>query len=109
MDDSVLLAPTEATLAKHGLDLDLWYEIALRQDFVCGACGTLPKNQRLNIDHEHVRGYYNMDPEDQRKYHRGLLCHMCNRYRLARGASVANLRGAADYLERYERRRDADS
>ena len=46
-----------------------------------------------------------MAPADRWQYVRGLLCWGCNGFRLARGATVANLRGAADYLEAYESRK----
>jgi len=65
----------------------------------------VPKTRRLVIDHEHVRSWKSMKPEDRKQYVRGLLCWSCNHYRLARGATVENLRGAADFLEAYGLRR----
>jgi len=104
-----ILVPTALTLKKHGLDEHAWRVILDRQRGVCGACGTLPPSLRLNLDHEHVRGYAKMSDENKRKYHRGLLCMMCNRYRLARGATFQNLQGAANYLRAYENRRIDES
>lgn len=94
--------PTDVTLKKHGLTSELWREMLDRQGGVCGACGHEPPSSRLNIDHEHIRGYAKMLAEKKREYHRGLLCYMCNKYRLARGSTVENLQGASDYLRRYE-------
>lgn len=102
-----LLVPTPATLKKYGGNESKWFLLAFGQDFVCGACGKLPKTFRLVIDHEHVRGWARMAPADRWQYVRGLLCWTCNGFRLARGATVENLRGAADYLAAYEARRAA--
>jgi len=97
--------PTDPTLKKHGLTPELWREMLDRQGGVCGACHRAPPSQKLNVDHEHVRGYYDMPPERRRQYHRGLICYMCNKFRLARGATVENLEGAAVYLRAYESRK----
>ncbi len=103
-DKSGIQQPRLETLAKYGLTVGDWREILDRQGGVCGACKTLPPSHRLNIDHEHVKGWKTMPPEKRKQFVRGLLCYMCNHYRLARGATVFNLRGAADYLEAYENR-----
>jgi len=99
--------PLPATLKNHGLTVELWRTMldACPRDRQgnagCMACGKRPKNLILNIDHEHVRGYKRGSDMFKRLYIRGLVCHMCNRYRLARGATAEVLRGAADYLDRY--------
>jgi hypothetical protein len=107
--------PSPATLDRYGFGCgpaaladtpyDDWFALLASQTGTCGACRHVPPALRLNVDHEHVRGWKDMPPEKRRIYVRGLLCYMCNHYRLARGATVDNLRGAADYLERYEERR----
>lgn len=107
--------PTDPTLKKHGLcsedrkqaKPELWQEMLDRQGGVCGACGSDPPSGILNIDHEHVRGYYQMPPERQRLYHRGLVCYLCNKFRLARGATIAQLEGGAAYLRAYAERKAA--
>lgn len=96
-----IIVPTPATLNKYGLTEIAWAEILIRQDGACGACHKVPKSNRLVIDHEHVRGWKAMPTSERSPFVRGLLCYMCNHYRLARGATVANLRGAAEYLEDY--------
>jgi hypothetical protein len=106
-----LRTPLPITLAKHGLDVKAWqrmvYECPVDDEgnAGCMACGIRPKNLILNIDHEHVRGYANGSDEFKRQHHRGLVCHMCNRYRLARGATSLVLRTAAAYLDLYIQRR----
>lgn len=100
-------APTTTTLKKYGATVDLWKAMLEEQGGACGACSKLPKTGRLVIDHEHVRGWKDMAQADRWQYVRGLLCWSCNHYRLARGATVANLLGASTYLWRYEQRRVA--
>lgn len=100
-----LFVPSLATLIKYGGTVELWYEVAERQGFVCGACGKLSKTGRLVIDHQHIRGWAKMPTAQRWAYVRNLLCWSCNGFRLARGATVENLRGAAAYLEAYEDRR----
>lgn len=102
---SGFVCPTPATLKKYGLTAKDWQKILAAQGNMCGACGSVPTTKRLNIDHEHVRGWKKMEPERRKEYVRGLLCLLCNRYRLGKGATVENLRGAADYLQRYESRK----
>ena len=96
--------PTKATLKKYGLTVETWQAILDRQGGGCGACGLVPRSGRLNVDHQHVRGYKAMLPWQRANYVRGLLDYGCNSKRLSRGATVENLRGAADYLERYRNR-----
>jgi len=100
-----LYIPSVATIAKYGETDAGWKTIAARQGYACGACGKVPPSRRLNFDHEHVRGWKTMAPEQRRRYVRGLLCYMCNTKRLSRGATVDNLLGAADYLRDYETRK----
>lgn len=104
--------PTPGVLRKYGLTLDDWKAILARSRGRCEACGREPSvkynkrgpTKRLVIDHEHTPGFKKMKPKDRARFVRGLICWTCNHYRLARGATVQNLRGAADYLERYEAR-----
>jgi hypothetical protein len=108
-----LRTPLLATRRKHGLAVLAWQKLVDMCPMdqagraLCMACGIHPTNDILNIDHEHVRGYAKGTDEFKRRHHRGLVCHMCNRYRLARGATAAILRGAAAYLDRYEERKHA--
>ncbi len=98
--------PNFRTLSKYGLEHMSWLRLALKQGDTCAVCHKLPKSGRLVIDHEHVKGWKKMPPEQRRKYVRGLLCWTCNRYFLARGATVQKMLDAAEYLRQYQERRD---
>ena len=100
-----ILDPAPATLAKYGMALDFWLRMAKDQDWRCAVCRKNPK--RLVIDHEHVPGYKHMPPALRLRHVRGLTCDSCNHYVLTRYADANKHRQAAEYLERYERRRDA--
>lgn len=98
--------PTLPTLRKYGLDEEAWAAIGDRQDWVC-PCGRFPGKGTFRIDHEHVKGWKTMAPADRTRYVRGLVCWTCNFFQLAKGVTSARLRALADYLDEYERRRDA--
>lgn len=108
VEEPRIFTPHPATHAKYGFTAEEWREGMEKQDWKCGACRKRPVSGRLNYDHAHVRGWKKMPPEERKKYVRGWLCFMCNTHRLSRGATAENLRGAADYLEKYEARRAAD-
>lgn len=93
--------PAPATLAKYGLSLKDWRELVKAQGGRCGGCGRTPPSGRLNIDHEHIRGWKRLRPDDRKRYVRGLVDFQCNAHWLSRGATPEVLRGCADYLERY--------
>lgn len=97
--------PTRQTLRKYGLSVEEWRDILVTQDGGCGVCGKVPASGTLHIEHEHVRGWAKMAPEEKKQYVRGLACWFCNTNLLRIGTSPARLRAAADYLERYAERR----
>ena len=97
--------PRQETLVKYGLDETEWMKILERQNGKCGACHKVPTSGRMNIDHEHIRGWSKMKTADRKPFVRGLLCYMCNHYRLARGATIENLAGASGYLSAYAARK----
>ena len=100
-----LKRPTESTLRKYGLSVGDWNLIAFRQGERCALCKGLPPSGRLAIDHEHVRGFKRMPPDEKRKHVRGLLCQLpCNRYLLAKNTS-ATLDGVREYLAAHEGRK----
>lgn len=74
----------------HMAALELTYEqyIEINGGERCGICKALPRNRKLDRDHDHRTG----EP-------RGLLCHLCNRT-LGNRVTSAWLRSAALYLER---------
>ena len=96
--------PVQGTLDKYGMSLYDWEVLLFQQKGVCGVCGEEPASKRLVIDHEHVRGWRHMVPEERKKYVRGLCCVTCNHFVLTRYGTVEKFRGAAAYLERYEAR-----
>lgn len=99
-----ILVPLETTVAKYGITLMEWSYMLEDQDFACGCCGKVPSSGRLFIDHEHVRGWTKMPPEERRFYVRGLACYVCNRFVLNYRINATLLRQAADYLDRYSAR-----
>jgi len=99
-----VVVPTTATLRKYGLDVRTWDVIGERQHWTC-PCGRKPGTGKFNIDHEHVRQWKAMRPEDRRLYVRGLVCWTCNMFTLAKGATADRLRLLAAYLDRYEERK----
>jgi hypothetical protein len=105
--------PAPATLARYALTEDDWKAILDEQcrfwdseTGVCGECGKTPGPRKLYIDHEHVRGWKAMKPVMRKQYVRGLICYMSNKFRLARGSNAENLASAAEYLLRYEEKRN---
>jgi hypothetical protein len=74
--------PSQATLDKYGLTLELWLAIWDHQDRMCPVCEKEPKTGtgvEFNIDHRHVPNYYKKTAEERRKYVRGIVCNHCNR------------------------------
>lgn len=98
---SPLVVPTRATLSRYGLSENEWRAIAVAQNFVCYVCEQPPKKGRLCIDHEHVRGWKKMKPDERKKYVRGLLCWWCNSRYVSRSVTLAKARRVVMYLERY--------
>ena len=103
--DGVVRVPSAQTLRRYGLTETDWRRHLRRQGGVCGVCGKVPPSGTLHIEHEHVRGFKDMPPEQKRRYVRGLACWWCNANLLRRGTTPAKLRAAADYLEAYEERK----
>lgn len=97
--------PSKATLAKYGLSKEDWLDLVKKQNAVCYVCLKLTSTGRLCIDHEHVKGWKKMPPEERKKYVRGLLCWVCNHYYLGRGITIEKAVRVADYLREYELRR----
>ena len=94
--------PSKQTLKKYGLTEDEWRAILNTQGGGCGVCGNVPDSGTLHIDHDHVKGWKSLAPNERRQYVRGIICWYDNSVLLRRGVSVRRLRAAADYLERYE-------
>jgi hypothetical protein len=123
METTYFEAPTPTTLGKYGFGhgpaalnevpaMD-WLLLLDSQNSVCPICKKVPTPNkstgkvRFVIDHEHVRGWKAMPPEQRRLYVRGLTCWYCNHAYLGRGITVAKAKGVVDYLSRYLERRPA--
>lgn len=61
--------------------------------------------ERLNIDHEHLRGWAKLPDDERKKYVRGLLCPYDNRVVVGRHKESTRLKAAAKYLDSYHRRK----
>jgi superfamily II DNA or RNA helicase len=97
-----LIEPTKQTLRRYGLSLEEWKIMADNQGHVCKICKKYPLKGRLAIDHEHVKGWKKMPPEQRKKFVRGLLDWFCNSKVLTRGVDILKLEGALAYLKEYE-------
>lgn len=93
--------PTSPTLKKYGLSLEDWIKLFNKNNGCCHICGR-PFVTRTNIDHEHVRGFKKMTPEQRRQYVRGLLCPTCNRFIVMRGMTSERLFSAWKYMRAWE-------
>lgn len=96
--------PSLETLKKYGLSLAEWENILYSQNGVCYVCGKISSTGRLVTDHEHVKNWKKMPPEQRKTYVRGLLCWVDNHYTMGRGATVEKFIRAADYLGSYRER-----
>ena len=99
--------PKQATLDKYGLSLEGWKEIWKRQGKKCPICGKEPKTGtgcEFNVDHEHIKSWKKMPPEERRLYVRGIVCYMCNRYYMAKGMTNKKAMGIVNYLNDYDAR-----
>ena len=91
--------PASSTLAKYGLSLSEWTAMYDEYDGACHCCGA--EGRRLVIDHDHVRGWRDMPPEERKVHVRGLACPSCNHFVLTRYADAEKHRQAAEYLDRH--------
>jgi hypothetical protein len=95
-------APTPATLAKYGLTADEWWAIMERQGYRCPIMNQPSGTGRYVIDHEHVRGWKKMPPEQRKQHVRGIVSWFANHAYLGRGISVERALRVALFLAKYE-------
>lgn len=95
--------PKVETLRRYGMTQAEWIAMVRRQGGGCAICGNVPASGTLHVDHQHVRGWKRMPPEERRRYVRGVICWACNSLLRVR-VTVAWLRGATKYLLAYEKR-----
>ena len=97
----MLIEPSKATVKKYGLNLEEWKAMADAQNHACFVCKQEPKKGRLCIDHEHIKGWKKMPPEQRKKFVRGLLCWRCNTTFVGRAITVERSKAVTEYLENY--------
>jgi hypothetical protein len=98
-------APTPQTLAKYGLLLEEWLDMAGEACRVCEV--PWDSTRRAVVDHEHVKGWKTLPQGERRRYVRGVVCIPCNHFVLTRYGSPLKHRNAAVYLDDYEARKGA--
>lgn len=99
--------PSAATLRKYGITAEEWMARLEAQGWRCPICQRAARLLHLNTDHDHVPQWEKMEPEERRKYFRGILCAHCNFRRVNSRMPAAEAQRIADYLRDYEQRRSA--
>ncbi len=99
--------PSATTLRRYGLTQDDWLALLKAQGWKCPVCTKAARLVRLNTDHDHVPGWKDRSPAERARCVRGVLCAYCNHRRVNSRMSASEARRIADYLKRYETRRDA--
>ncbi len=98
--------PAAQTLQRYGLGRGGWTALVVTDVWVdvwkCPICRKTPPSGRTVIDHDHVRGWKKMPPEERKRYVRGVVCVTCNHFILTRYGSPDKFRRAAHYLEDYQ-------
>ncbi len=103
--------PALKTLATYGLTMEEWLcylnlsdERAARSAEVrCRICERV--QEQFVVDHQHVRGWKTMPPEERKLWVRGVICRGCNYFVLTRQVKALEHENAAKYLYEFERRR----
>lgn len=107
-DKTPLVIPTRSTLRRYGMTAVEWVRIVRGQGGVCPICKRFPKSGRFVTDHQHVRGWKKMRPEDRRRYVRGIVCFLCNGKCLSKWTTKERAQAVVDYLTAYERTHEPD-
>jgi hypothetical protein len=76
--------PTGRTLDKYGMMRLHFMYLWQTQNGMCGVCEKDLNTGRVFIDHEHCKGFASMTAKEKRGCVRGLLCFVCNKYRVAK-------------------------
>jgi hypothetical protein len=100
-----IIPPTARTLARYGLSQEDWLGMLERQGWCCPICRK-HRGVQFTTDHEHVRGWAKMPPEQRRLYVRGILCRHCNWKIVHSRLTAVQAQRITDYLVAYEERRD---
>lgn len=97
--------PRPGTLRRYGMDAGDWLALLAAQGWRCPICER--RMPTFNVDHEHVRGWANMEAAERRRYVRGILCVHCNWKMVNSNLPADKAQRIANYLQAYEERRDA--
>jgi hypothetical protein len=96
--------PTQPTVAKYGMGRLEWLLMLRDQGWKCPIRDHFVRE--FVTDHEHVRGWKKMPPDERRGYVRGLVCRGDNYFVLSRHIDTSQLAlRVASYLKNYEGRR----
>ena len=96
------MTPRERHLLNtYGITEKEYDKMLKAQKGVCFICGSPAKTRALSVDHEHVPKYAKMPKDEKRKYIRGALCFVCNKFFLHRGMTIPRAKKIIAYLERY--------
>lgn len=98
--------PSSQTLKKYGITLPEWKSMLKLQGGTCFVCEKIPPSRILHIDHEHVKGWKSLKPEQRKVYCRGLLCAYCNFRRVNKSVNLKTAKRVVLYLQRHEERID---
>lgn len=102
--------PTDATLKKYGLLPLEWADLYNKRNGCCHICGRkFEDGKRVNVDHEHVKGWKHMEPHERKQFIRGLLCYTCNKFMIMKGMTSDKLWKGYLYMRSYEVRITAHS
>lgn len=100
----MLKPPTKATLKKYGLTEQEWLKMAEVQNNKCPICERFLEDVKVAIDHYHFKNWKKLQPEERKKYVRGLLCVYDNFRLLPKGITTAKAKNIAIYLENFDQR-----
>ena len=97
-----MIIPKAPTLKKYGLAEEEWIALYKKFDGCCHLC-LKPFTNRSYIDHEHIKNWKQLPPEQRKLSVRGLLDYQCNFILLQKSNdNLEKLRNAVKYLEEYE-------
>ena len=97
--------PKLKTLRRYGLTATEWLAIVERQGGSCPICQLSLAGRTCVTDHEHVRGWKKMRPEERKKHVRGILHSFCNSHCVGRFMTLAKAIALASYLKAHHDRR----
>jgi hypothetical protein len=93
MSDDHALARRNRLMKKYGITPQQYDSMFEWQNGQCAICDSPPRALRLSVDHDH-----GTDSRGIKHRVRGLLCHVCNRYRVGMN-SLETARRVLAYLE----------